>query len=171
MWFSPHRRLPWLMVAGSALVLEVFALYFQYGLQLDPCVLCIYQRATVAGILITALLVSLAPRQRWLRVPGFIALLLLAAFGIKLALDLVAAESGATFGCSFEAEFPTWLALDDWFPAFFSPTGLCGDTGWRFLGGTMAEWMIVVFASYLVTVLIAVILELYSSITTRLTSR
>lgn len=167
MWFSPHRRLPWLLVAASTLILETIALYFQYGLELDPCVLCVYQRATIAGILITALVVSLAPGQRLLRITGYVALLSLAAYGIKLALDLVAAESGASFACSFEAEFPSWLALDDWLPAMFSPTGLCGDTGWRFLGGTMAEWMIVVFAGYLVASLAAAFLEWYVGRATR----
>ncbi|MBV2095670.1 MAG: disulfide bond formation protein B, partial [Candidatus Thiodiazotropha sp. (ex Codakia orbicularis)] len=51
-----QRRLPWLLLASSALILEGAALYFQYGLELDPCVLCIYQRAAVLGIFLSALI-------------------------------------------------------------------------------------------------------------------
>ncbi|MFT5163001.1 MAG: disulfide bond formation protein DsbB, partial [Alteromonadaceae bacterium] len=32
----PTQRTPWLLLAVSALLLELSALYFQYGLKLEP---------------------------------------------------------------------------------------------------------------------------------------
>ena len=51
----PHQRWSWLTMAAVALALELTALYFQHGLKLDPCVLCI-QRTLIPNRLWLAFL-------------------------------------------------------------------------------------------------------------------
>ena len=40
-------RRAWFLLAFSAIVLELVALLFQFGMGLDPCVKCIYERVAV----------------------------------------------------------------------------------------------------------------------------
>lgn len=149
MSFDVDSRLPWLTVFCSALALEMTALYFQYGMKLDPCVLCIYQRTAVAGIAIAGLIGALAPRTLPLRLFAYLCLGAAAASGVQLALEHIAVQAGETMNCAFFADFPAWLKLDEWFPAFFRPTGSCDEIQWQFLGQGMPQWMVVIFSAYI----------------------
>ena len=51
----PERRWAWLALAASGLALEGCALYFQYVLELQPCVLCIYIRLATLGLIAAGL--------------------------------------------------------------------------------------------------------------------
>ena len=88
-----QRRLPWLLLALSALVLEATALYFQYGLELDPCVLCIYQRTAVMGIFFSALIGMSAPQTVVARSIGYAGWALAAGWCLYLALELYGMRS------------------------------------------------------------------------------
>ena len=44
------QRSGWLLLLISALALEGAALYFQYGMELQPCVMCIYERVALFSI-------------------------------------------------------------------------------------------------------------------------
>lgn len=66
----------WLLMALTALVLELVALYFQHVMLLQPCVMCIYERAALFGILGASLLGAVAPKSPcviWLFLSGFTA--------------------------------------------------------------------------------------------------
>jgi disulfide bond formation protein DsbB len=147
-----HRPQAWLLLALSALCLEATALYFQYGLALDPCVLCVYQRAAVLGLLLSALIGMSAPRLalvRWIAYTGWGASTLWALY---LALKLSGMQLGfiaPSLSCSVNAKFPAWLKLDQWLPAVFQPTGFCGDIQWQFLGLSMPQWMVIIMTCYL----------------------
>jgi protein dithiol:quinone oxidoreductase len=157
--FDVDRRLPWLVVAFSALALEITALYFQYGMDLAPCVLCIYQRLTVAGILAAGILGALAPSVTALRLLAYLGLAASAIIGIDLASEHIAIQRGETFGCAFFADFPSWARLDEWLPALFRPTGSCDEIQWSFLGRNMPEWMLVIFWAYLAALAYALVME------------
>ena len=160
MMLRVDSRLPWSMALFSALGLEAAALYFQYGLNLDPCVLCVYQRTAVMGLALGGLIGVLAPRIIWVRLLGYLTLGASAFVGVQLALEHVDVQAGIGLGCDFMANYPEWFKLDVWFPALFQPTGYCDDIKWQFLGWSMPHWMVVVFGVYLVALLYALILEI-----------
>ncbi len=54
----------WLLMAFTALALELVALWFQHVMLLKPCVLCIYERCALFGILGAALIGAIAPKTR-----------------------------------------------------------------------------------------------------------
>jgi len=154
-----HMRSAWLLLAVSALGLELAALWFQYGMRLDPCVMCVYERLAVIGILLAGLLGLLQPRWLMLRVAGYLLWAGSAGWGLHLALRHTAIQADKTgaLSCSFLPDFPTWLPLHEWMPALFLPTGYCDDVQWQWLSLTMAEWMVVVFAIYLLTLAVVLI--------------
>lgn len=140
-------------------MLEAAALYFQYGMKLDPCVLCIYQRVAVFGLVVGGLIGAIAPRLIVLRLAGYAGILASAVPGLRFAFQQIAVLRGETFDCSFMPDFPPWLPLHEWLPSVFQPTGMCGELDWYFLGFTMPEVMVGVFAAYLLALAYALARE------------
>jgi len=157
-------RFAWLLLAMSALSLELSALYFQYILQLDPCVLCVYERNAVAMIFLAGVIGSINPTITALRVCGY----MLWAGGVIWGLYLTVKHSGIQMGiiedsgsCDFVADYPSWMQLDRWIPWLFNPTGLCDEIQWQFLGLSMPQSMVVINALFLIV--LAVVIKLESS--------
>ena len=146
------QRGGWLLVMLSCLGLLGTALYFQYGLNMQPCIKCINVRAAFAAILLASMIGLLAPRNTFSRLLALLAMLAAAIGGIMQAHELLDIEQllaeGGFFSCSLFAEFPSWLPLDKWLPALFEPTGSCGDTSWQLLGKSMAFWSAVALYCY-----------------------
>jgi len=160
MHLIPRTRLFWLLIVASALGLEAAALFFQYVMQLDPCVLCVYERLAVAGVALAGLLGLIAPGLGLMRFSAYLLWGVSTIWGLSLAMEHVGFQFGAIdLKCEFFANFPAWFKLDEWFPAVFTPTGYCNDIQWQFLGFTMPQWMIVVYSGYLLLLLIALIAE------------
>ena len=65
-----HQRTSWAILFASGLALELAALYFQYVLKFDPCVMCIYIRVAVLGIMLSALVGLVMPKFWLVRLLG-----------------------------------------------------------------------------------------------------
>ena len=150
------------MLAVSALGLELSALYFQYALQLDPCVLCVYERNAVALIFLAGVIGSINPNIYVLRISGY----LLWSVGTIWGLYLSVKHSGIQMGiiedsasCDFVANYPSWMQLDRWIPWLFNPTGFCEDIQWQLLGLSMPQSMVVINTLYLIVFAVVIKLE------------
>jgi disulfide bond formation protein DsbB len=78
----------WLLMALTAFILELVALWFQHVMLLQPCVLCIYERCALFGIMGAGMVGAIAP---------------------KTPLRYVAIASGSTApyaGCSWHGNTP-----------------------------------------------------------------
>ncbi|KKK65953.1 hypothetical protein LCGC14_2968950, partial [marine sediment metagenome] len=51
-----QQRTPWVLLALTAFTFEVVALFFQYQMGLEPCIMCIYQRTAMLGLLIASII-------------------------------------------------------------------------------------------------------------------
>ncbi|MDJ0740169.1 MAG: disulfide bond formation protein DsbB [Gammaproteobacteria bacterium] len=158
----PETRVAWLLLAASALGLELAALWFQHGMGLDPCVMCIYERLALIGIVLAGLLGAIQPRWPVMRLLGYLLWGVSAAWGLKLGVEHIGMQNDkmAALSCSFSPDFPAWARLDEWFPSLFLPTGYCDDVQWQWLSLTMVEWVTVAFGVYLSVLAIVVVSEL-----------
>lgn len=158
---SIHRA-GWLLLLLSALALEGSALYFQYGMDLAPCVMCIYERVALFGIAVAGLIGLIAPRLLILRLIALLIGLGSAVKGLLLALKHVDYQlhPAPWNQCAYKAEFPHTLPLDQWFPAVFSPYGSCSDVVWELWGLSMAQWIAVIFAFYTLLFILLLISQL-----------
>jgi disulfide bond formation protein DsbB len=84
-----QRRPAWLALAASALLLEACALYFQYVQGLQPCVMCVYIRLAVLGLLAAALVGAIAPARPAVQFLGFAGWAVAAAEGLALSRELI----------------------------------------------------------------------------------
>ncbi|WP_105258519.1 MULTISPECIES: disulfide bond formation protein DsbB [unclassified Pseudoalteromonas] len=149
-WLSSisRTRAPWLLLALIAFLFEATALYFQYAMDLAPCIMCIYQRTAVLGVLLAGLIGAINPANLWLRLSGLATWLVASIWGLLLAREHIMMQTTTdpfAFVCEFEPNFP--VPLHEWIPGFFAATGDCGNIDWQFLGLSMPGWMQVIFAA------------------------
>jgi len=144
------QRWPWLLLAASAMSLELCALFFQHVMKLDPCVMCVYERITMLGIVLAGLMGASAPNNIFVRLSAFLCWAISAVWGLLLAIEHTNYQiNPSPFAtCDFLPNFPSWAPLHEWLPWFFNPTGDCADITWQFLGYSMPQWLIVSSAIY-----------------------
>ena len=154
---STDKR-PWGLLFVSVLSLEMAALYFQHVMDLRPCIMCIYQRTALFGVMFAAIPAMLV-NNVITRLVGYIGWGISAIWGLLIAIEHVDIQTAANpffATCEFEPNFPSWAPLHEWLPTIFGATGDCGDINWSFMDISMPQWMIVIFAIY--SVIWAVIL-------------
>ncbi|MDO6562938.1 disulfide bond formation protein B [Amphritea sp. 1_MG-2023] len=135
----------WLAMIFGGLIMEAIALYYQYGLNYGPCVLCIHIRIWVMAFILLGILGLLSHNSR--PISSLMSLLsVVAAIGLtERSWMTFAIERHLIDGsCSMGSGLPSWFALDQWFPAVFEPWELCGWTPELLFGITMAEALMVV---------------------------
>ncbi len=145
-----ERKWAWGLLFLSAFILELSALYFQYGMDLKPCIMCIYQRTAVVGVMLAALLPLIA-NNVMTRLVGFAAWGVSAIWGLLIAIEHVDLQNNSNpffASCEIVPNFPAFMPLHHWFPKMFAATGDCGDIDWVFMDMSMPQWMIVIFSIY-----------------------
>lgn len=160
----PALRWPWLLLAASALAFELAAVYFQYGMGLEPCVMCVYQRVAVLGILVAALPALVMPQNPLARLLSFSGWGISAIWGLRIAVEHSQMQDPANFlmllSCEAIPNFPDWLMLHELVPALFEPRGMCGEIDWSFLGYSMPNWMAIIFAAYTAAFAVTLLIRL-----------
>lgn len=163
----PAQRWPWLLLGSSALILELVALYFQYGMGLEPCVMCIYQRTAMLGVAVAGYIGAVAPQQVIVRFIAYVAWLVAAIWGLLIAYEHVQMQNPDNFllamSCDIYPNFPAWFAIHQWFPAIFEARGTCDSIDWQFLGLSMPSWMVVSFAIYSALAVAILLLSLWKN--------
>lgn len=142
---------PWLLLALSALGLELCALFFQYAMDLAPCIMCVYQRLAIVAIFLAGLVGAAGSNILFTRVIAYALWGTGAIWGALIAIEHVEMQTNTNslfFSCDLVPNFPTWAPLHEWLPFLFEATGDCGEISWQFLGFSMPQWMIVVYALY-----------------------
>jgi len=158
-------RCSWLLLSGVAISFELIALFFQYVMGLEPCVMCIYQRTAILGIALAGLIGALAPSHAVIRWSGYLLWGYSAIRGLLIAIEHVEIQTTPSpfFTCDFAPNFPAWLKLDQLIPFFFKATGDCAEISWAFSGYTMSQWMIVIFGSFVAALVVVIVNRLRPS--------
>lgn len=158
-----------LLTAATCVAMLAFGAYLQHGLGLEPCPMCIVQRYALLLVAITTGIASLREGRGW-QMGWSVAGLLAADFGAFTAarqswLQWYPPEV-ATCGRDFYGmieNYPISRAL----PMIFRGSGDCTAIDWTFLGGSIANWSFVAFASFSVvlTALLVALLRRNSRVT------
>lgn len=148
-----HRRIFWLACFLAVAALLGYAYYAQYRLYLDPCPLCITQRAFYAGIGIAAAIGFLFVARRGMQRIAAALTSLAALGGIATAsrqvwLQHLPPEEVPECGPGLQY----WLdnmPLFETVSLLFKGDGNCAEVHWRFLGFSMGEWSLAWFVLFL----------------------
>ena len=143
----PNKRL--LNLAGflACAGMMGFALYAQYGLMLEPCPLCVFQRIATILLGLVFLIAALHnPGKLGSRIYAVL-ILLTAGDGVAIAsrhvyLQNLPADKVPACGPGFEyimENFALFEALD----LIFQGSGECAEVVWRLFGLSMPTWVII----------------------------
>ena len=140
----------WVLLVVIGLCFESVALYYQYVLELQPCVLCIQVRIWVMALIIVSLAALWMRRNAFTNLLAHMLTVVIAIGLLERSYQLLGTERGFTFSdCGLDLGMPSWFALDTWFPAMFKVQTSCGYTPELLFGITMAEALIVSSAFFL----------------------
>lgn len=158
----PTERRSWLLLALTALTLELCALYFQHVMKLEPCVMCVYERLAMFGLIFSGLLGAINPESLIIRISAFIVWAASAIWGLMLALEHAGLQMNSSpfATCDFLPNFPEWAPLHQWFPWLFNPTGDCTQVVWTMFDYSMPQWLVVGFTLYCLSLVIVLISSL-----------
>jgi protein dithiol:quinone oxidoreductase len=127
--------------------LMAYALYSQYGLGLEPCPLCIFQRIGVILMGVTFLAAALHhPRGGGRYLYGGL-LALFAALTVAVAARQLYIQSlppGTLPSCGAPlAMMLRFMPVAEVVRRVLSGSGECGEVNWRFLGLAMPGWVLI----------------------------
>ena len=139
------------LAALACALLLGFGFYLQYAKGLEPCPLCLVQRAFFMAVMAVCVIAAIhRPRRLGAAVYGIVAALLAlggaAMAGRQVWLQHLPADKVPQCGPDlfFMMEnFPLSRTLK----TLFSGTGECAVVDWTFLGLSIAEWSLVCFAA------------------------
>ncbi|URJ26354.1 disulfide bond formation protein DsbB [Blochmannia endosymbiont of Camponotus modoc] len=144
-------RKSWVLLIFTVVILELIALYLQHIVLIKPCVLCVYQRCALCGIGIAGLVGTIAPFTplRFFSIPIWI---YSAWKGLLLAKEYtdIQLHPSPFLMCDLFVQFPHWLPLNKWWPSMFDADGNCAEYKWYFLSLEISQWMLIIFANYLI---------------------
>jgi disulfide bond formation protein DsbB len=133
-------------LTGASLLIA--ALFYQYGLDEEPCQVCIHARLWVSLWAMTGLIIFFMPQTFALRSAGHLTLLIAGVGLAERALYLYRLENGIGDGsCEFQLGMPDWFAVDRWLPWLFEVRNLCSYTPEIALGISMAEALLGIAAA------------------------
>ncbi len=148
----PWREIPvrtWFAtLALGTLGLVAFGMELQQLFRLAPCPLCIFQRLLYIVIGLVAMAGVLLPggRRLWSAMIAALAAGGVAVAGYQTwmqAFPHLATECGYSDPNLIE-RLVDWLGMQ--WPSLFLATGFCTSREWEFLGLSMANWSLLVFA-------------------------
>ncbi|MGB5470985.1 MAG: disulfide bond formation protein B [Woeseiaceae bacterium] len=143
----PNKRL--LNLAGflACAGMMGFALYAQYGLMLEPCPLCVFQRIATISLGLVFLIAALHnPGKLGSRVYAAL-VFLTGGFGAGVAgwqvyMQNLPADKVPSCGPGFEYIMENF-AIFDALSLIFQGSGECAEVQWRLLGLSMPTWVII----------------------------
>lgn len=139
------RRVANSIGAIACALLLGYAYYLQYGENLEPCPLCIFQRVAVFGLWLVFLIAALHnPRTMGARVYAIL-ILIVASAGIGVAARHIYIQGlppGSVPSCGATLDYMLDVfPLVDVIRKVLTGSGECGKIDWTFLGLSMPWWV------------------------------
>jgi len=144
----------WLLLIG-ALSAEGVALYYQYGLDYGPCVLCIHIRLWLMALVLVAVVALVGHQQRWtLNLCHPLALVTAIGFAERSWRTLAVERYWIESSCTLNSRLPGWFIPEQWWPWMFEIWEACGYT--PMVGPfSMAEWLAAASIPFVLLTLLA----------------
>jgi disulfide bond formation protein DsbB len=147
----PPRRIGYALGFLVCLGLMAYALYLQYGQDLEPCPLCVLQRACVIAMGVVFLVAAFQNPGRSGATVYALLQLVIGGAGAVLAtrqtwLQSLPKDQVPACGMSLNYMLDT-LPFTDVLNKVFEGSGECAEKGWEFLRLSIAGWTLVFFVA------------------------
>lgn len=145
-------------IAILTAILMGYAFYAEYVLKMEPCPLCMFQRAAMVALGAVCLLGALHNPRFWgARVYAFLGILC-SGLGIAVAgrhVWLQSLPKDQLPSCAPPMDY-LWenLPLGDVLRTVMMTSGECADIDWQFLGLSMPMWVLIWFVAMTLVLLV-----------------
>lgn len=159
--FSQSRKF-WFILMLSALNFISASLFIQHFFSFKPCILCIYQRCALFGIVIASIIPLISPTNKKLKLISTLIWTYSAFKGLILSKTNIALtlHPSPFYTCDLFVSFPNWIPLNKWWPNIFdAKTGNCLDHQWYFLSLETSQWIFLIFINYLILALVTMVAQ------------
>lgn len=161
-FFNSKNAFFWLFLIVFSFSLEISALYYQYALGFEPCVICIQIRLLLALVIVLSIVGLLLKKLAAARFILNAGILGAAVVLLDKSWILVKTERGMMMGsCSFNAGLPDWFPIDKLIPYLFEVRAACGVTPDIAFGITMSESMMAVSAFLIIVPALSIVQQLF----------
>ena len=147
----PTRRAGYFLGFLACAGLMAFALYLQYGLGLEPCPLCVFQRVAMIATGVIFLVGALHNPGRGGATFYAVLTLITAGIGAGLAawhIWIQGQPKGSVPACGMGLDYMLdTLRLTDVISRVLKGSGECAEQGWLFLGLAIPSWTFVFFVA------------------------
>jgi len=150
----PPRRVAYLLGFVVCAGLMAWALWLQYGVGLEPCPLCMFQRVAVSVVGLVFLIALIHNPRRPGAVVYALLTLLFAGSGAALAARQVWLQAlpkdqvpACGMGLAYMMESLPFIEV---ITKTLAGSGECAEKGWVFLGLSIAGWSLVFFLTMIV---------------------
>lgn len=137
--------------------LIITSAFFQFGMGIEPCPLCIIQRLLIALLAFIFLIALVCKTKFWLRISStmifIISVLGAGVAGRQAWLQYLPRNESASCGPTLSYMLQQ-LSFKEAFISIMSGSGDCAAVQWQFLGLSMAVWMLGVFILFSLLALI-----------------
>jgi disulfide bond formation protein DsbB len=151
----PPRRLAYLLGFLVCAGLMGWALWLQYGLDLEPCPLCVFQRIAVIATGVVFLIAAIHNPGRAGAAMYAVLTVIIAGIGAALAVWHVwiqAQPAGAVAACGMGLNYMLeTLPLTEVIGRVLKGSGECAEQGWLFMGLAIPSWTFVFFIAMIVS--------------------
>ena len=145
----PPRRPAYLLGFLVCAGLMAWALYLQYGLDLDPCPLCVFQRVAVIATGVIFLVAAVHNPRRGGAAVYALLTLIVAGVGAALAawhVWIQAQPKGSVAACGMGLNYMLeTLPFTEVISRVLKGSGECAEQGWLFMGLAIPSWTFVFF--------------------------
>ena len=156
----PPRRPAYFLGAAVCAALMGWALWLQYGLNIDPCPLCSLQRMAVIAMGLVFLIAAIHnPKRLGAGIYAGLATII-GIFGAVTAMRHVWIQSlpkdevpACGMGLNYMLET---MPLADVFEKVFKGSGECAEQGWLLLGLSIPAWTLVFFIAMTVAAIVLI---------------
>jgi disulfide bond formation protein DsbB len=150
----PRRRVAYLLGFLVCAALMGWALWLQFGEDLEPCPLCMFQRVAVCAVGLVFLIAFLHNPRRGGAIGYALATLAIAGVGAALAtrqvwLQALPPDQVPACGMGLSYMMDT-MPFIDVILRTLQGSGECADTGWVLLDLSIAGWSLVFFIAMIV---------------------
>jgi disulfide bond formation protein DsbB len=147
----PRRRAAYVLGFLVCAALMAWALYLQYGLDLEPCPLCVFQRVALIATGIVFLVAAVHNPRRGGAALYAVLAVITAGTGAALAAWQVwiqAQPKGSVAACGMGLNYMMeTMPLTDVIARVLKGSGECAEQGWVFLGLAIPAWTFVFFVA------------------------
>ena len=158
--FRPPRRPAYLLGAIVCAGLMGWALWLQYGLDLEPCPLCVFQRIAVIATGVVFLVAAIHNPGRIGAI--FYAVLTTITAGIGAALAewhvwIQGQPKGSVPACGMGLNYMLeTMPLTEVIAKVLKGSGECAEQGWLFMGLAIPSWTFVFFVAMIASAIVLV---------------